>query len=208
MEKNLLEEMGKRYSRRAPVVIMEWEDGIRGINTLTHLNNLIDDNEIFIELMTPSQVHIPVVSGSWESNKDRHIMARFPLGIALRDDFSLNVLSSGGLRRMYVVNSGKLSCLAMGYPKEEQEAYAKDIIKYCLDEIIVRELPWHKVLLEADLNTSILELPAIEITLEYRFAKTMRVLLDAWSGSILINGEVQNEPFISAEQLCNVMGLK
>ncbi len=206
--KHILSEMGKRYPQIGPTVIMTWEKGVNGIASLAYLKGLIDGNKISIVFLHPEIVDAVIVSGQWETDQNRHIEARFPLGIALRDEFSLDMLSSVGLESINLVNKNHLNALMTRRQKIQLEVSEK-LMRGCLTKDIIKAAEEWGIAINATLDVTMKELPGVKFSFIFDGKVVFEILLDAWSGCIIMDGEIppigRPNVFVDNEQVQGIL---
>ncbi|HBU10975.1 MAG TPA: hypothetical protein DEA89_03615 [Candidatus Moranbacteria bacterium] len=175
------------------------------INDLAMILGRVHMGDIRLEFDNPTLVSAIVQSGDWGCDQNRMIEARFPLGIALRDDKSIALLSwMNGLESIRIANQNSLNAMITGRQKRQQEV-VEEITSQCLEDGIRLEVRSWGFVLDVGLDLSIKELPGIKFSISDGAQEIIQIMLDAWSGCILVNGKVQPVAYSSGKQVRKII---
>jgi hypothetical protein len=188
MKKETLRGMGDRYPKISPTVVLKFADNPDGISDLGRIF-MTASKEGWIKFEDPLLVVAIIDSGSWDTNQNREIRARFPFGIGLREEKYLNILAGArSIESIKLVNQNPLNALMTSRQKRQQET-AKEIIQGCLTKEIVDQAEEWGLSIEGCLCTTIDGLPGIRFSISFEGKTAVEVLLDGWSGCFLLDGE-------------------
>lgn len=139
----------------------------------------------------------------WANRSSRVFLVSFPGGVAFsqRDFTTLR-----GIESVRLLSENPLNVLLTGRQKKQHDE-ARRIIEDCLTASVVKAVREWGLTIEAELDTSINELPGIRFTYRLDGAIIHSVLLDAWSGRILIDGKASIVPvvFLDAQQVRDIL---
>lgn len=198
MKREMLEEMGRRYPEIAPMLDVRLkESGINALRTLLILNQ---QGLAWFECL-PLAMAI-AESGRWEGSQNQTMRMRFPLGAIWENEIFLYRVSKD-IESIRIASDHPLNVLMTGR-KKIQEERATEIIHACYGDLNYKELPELMLQLMGELET-VNDLPQIKFTLENVGTYKSIIILDGWSGQIIVNGVPQQKSYSDASEFHKIV---
>lgn len=188
MEIKMLKEMGKRYPQVGPMLDVRFKpEGINALRTLLLLNQR---GLVCFECVSLAMAIAE--SGRWEGGQNQTLQMRFPLGLIWKDDIFLDRVGKD-IESIRLTTDHPLNVL-MTRRKKVQDEEATKIIHACYGNLNDKELPELMLQLMGKLEI-VNSLPQITFNLESIGTYKSTIVLDGWSGQIIVNGIPQQQAY-------------
>lgn len=175
--------MAKRYPKLAPMLEIKFKpEGINSLSLLWRIGRpagLVD----FVEKIVVLAV---LESKDWGGDRNRTILVRFPLGGAWTNSVFLECIAKD-IESIRLATQHPLNVLMTGRKKVQEES-ASRIIQECIGKLNdADELPDYNLHITGELET-VNGLPQLTFKLTSPDAIEATIVLDGWSGQIIVDG--------------------
>ena len=199
MDGAILKEMGKRYPLVGPMLDITFKK--EGINALRVLWSLGKESEAVI-FAHEGLVAAIISSGYWSYDRNRIVSAYFPLGKMWHKEIFVDRVARD-IESIRFSTMRPLNILMTGRQKIQKES-ANNIILDCLGNLDAEILSECQLQLAGELEI-MNGLPQLIFTLKDPEKFTATIVLDGWSGQIIVNGIPQQRAFSDPEEFHEIV---
>lgn len=197
MEKATLQEMGKRYPRVGPMLnIMFKRDGVIGLTLLWNLAKngcLRFADEMIVSAILTS-------GGDWQGDRNRVVGVYSPMGNIFQNPIFIERISRD-IESIRLASAHPFNVLMTGRKKVQEESTA-EIVHDCLNGL--GELKEFELSLSGKFEV-FCGLPQITFELKAASETVAIVILDGWSGQMLVNGVPQGIAYSDPKEFHDIV---
>ncbi|EKE21790.1 MAG: hypothetical protein ACD_7C00126G0014 [uncultured bacterium] len=200
MNRETLQEMGKRYPKVGPMLNITFKkDGIEALREFLNLGRRTG----FVIFENPVIVLAVIESGRWEHDYNRVVRASFPMGYVWQDEIFLQRVAVG-IESIRFTTAHPLNVLMTGRHKVQQENFVR-ILHECYGDLNYEGiLPDFQLQLMGDLEI-VHGFPQITFTLDSIPGHQTVIILDGWSGQIIIDGVPQQKAYSDPKEFHEIV---
>lgn len=199
MDRKTLEEMGKRYPKVGPTLAITFKS--EGINALRVLMRLGQKGLVDFECM--SLVLAITEFGEWGPGDSRVIKVRFPLGLIFQNEIFLERVGKD-IESIRLASKHPLDVLMTGRQKVQKDNAVR-IISDCYGDLIHSDLLNDLQLQLMGELEIVYGLPQITFTLRSLGTYRSTIVLDGWSGQIIIDGTPQQKAYSDPKKFHDIV---
>jgi hypothetical protein len=197
MDRKTVLEMGKRYPTIGPMLDIRFKkEGIEALRLLYCHDRgyVILENKFLAEAV--------IRSSHWESDQNRTVRAYFPTGLMWRNLLFQDKIAEG-IESIRLTSMHRLNVLMTGRKKVQDDNSAR-IINECCSSLNIKDLSEFGLKLESKFEI-VCGLPQITFKLEAPDETVSTIILDGWSGQMIVDGVPQQKAFGSPKEFHKIV---
>jgi hypothetical protein len=199
MEREILREMGKRYPQVAPFLNVTFKpEGINALRVLWALGQ-----RGLVKFESDILILAIIESGRWEYDANRVVKARFPLGLLWNDEIFMDRVAKD-IESIRFPSVYPLNVLMTGRQKVQKDNAIR-IISDCYGDLNYIDLLEDLQLQFMGELEIVHGLPQITFKLEALIKTVAMIVLDGWSGQMIVNGIPQQKVYGDPKEFHNIV---